>query len=111
MGGQPDPASIARDTEVTSAVTAHTAAADPHGDRAYADTGLATKVPTSRAVSAGSGLTGGGDLSADRTIVADFGTGAGKVTEGNDARLSDARTPTTHAASQRRRHRRHASDG
>lgn len=98
------PASIARDTEVTSAVTAHTAAADPHGDRAYADTGLATKVPTSRAVSAGSGLTGGGDLSADRTIVADFGTGAGKVTEGNDSRLSDARTPTSHASS-------HASDG
>lgn len=53
-------------------------------------------VPSSRLISAGTGLTGGGDLSADRTIAADFGTGAGKVTEGNDSRLSDARTPTAH---------------
>ncbi|MGE3757861.1 MAG: beta strand repeat-containing protein, partial [Pseudobdellovibrionaceae bacterium] len=45
-------------------------------------------VQTSRTVSAGTGLTGGGDLSANRSIAADFGTGAGKVTEGNDARLS-----------------------
>lgn len=30
------PASIARDTEVTAAVSAHAAATDPHGDRAYA---------------------------------------------------------------------------
>jgi len=29
------PASIARDSEVTSAVSAHAAATDPHGDRAY----------------------------------------------------------------------------
>lgn len=56
--------------------------------------GLATKVPTSRTITAGAGLTGGGDLSADRTLAADFGTGAGKVTQGNDSRLSDARTPT-----------------
>lgn len=27
-------------------------------------------------------------------VAADFGTGTGKITEGNDARLSDARTPT-----------------
>ncbi len=51
-------------------------------------------VPASRAISAGSGLTGGGDLSSDRSIAADFGTGAGKVTQGNDARLSDDRTPS-----------------
>lgn len=60
---------------------------------------LDVKVPTSRQVTAGTGLTGGGDLSADRAFAADFGTGAGKVTQGNDARLSDARTPTAHAAS------------
>lgn len=29
-------------------------------------------------------------------VAADFGTGAGDVCEGNDARLSDARTPTAH---------------
>lgn len=50
--------------------------------------------PTSRLVSAGTGLTGGGSLAADRTLAVDFGTGAGKVTQGNDSRLSDARTPT-----------------
>lgn len=55
-------------------------------------------VPTTRVIAAGTGLTGGGDLSADRTLAADFGIVAGKVTQGNDARLSDARTPTAHAA-------------
>lgn len=65
--------------------------------------------PTSRALSAGAGLTGGGDLTADRSfavgagigivvnaddVAADFGSGAGKVTEGNDARLSDSRAPS-----------------
>ena len=38
-GTAPDstiPASIARDSEVTSAVSAHAGATDPHGDRAYA---------------------------------------------------------------------------
>jgi hypothetical protein len=55
---------------------------------------LAAKAIATRAISAGSGLTGGGDLSADRTLAADFGTAAGKVCQGNDARLSDTRTPT-----------------
>ena len=52
------------------------------------------KVPSSRTVSAGTGLSGGGDLSTNRTLAADFGSGAGKVCEGNDSRLSDTRTPT-----------------
>ena len=56
-------------------------------------------VPTSRTLTAGTGLSGGGDLTADRTFNVDFGTAAGTVAEGNDARLSDARTPTAHAAS------------
>jgi hypothetical protein len=33
------------------------------------------------------------------TLAPDFGSGVGKVTEGNDSRLSDARTPTAHATS------------
>lgn len=53
-------------------------------------------VPTSRLVTAGSGLTGGGTLAADLALAVDFGTGAGKVTQGNDTRLSDARPPTAH---------------
>lgn len=53
-------------------------------------------VPTSRQVIAGTGLSGGGDLTADRTLAVVFGTTAGTVCQGNDARLSDARTPTAH---------------
>lgn len=57
---------------------------------------IADKADKSRKVSAGTGLTGGGDLTADRTLSADFGSGAGKVCQGNDARLSDSRTPKAH---------------
>lgn len=46
------------------------------------------KVPTSRLITAGTGLTGGGDLSANRTLAADFGTAAGKVAQGNDSRIT-----------------------
>ena len=59
-------------------------------------------VPTSRSISAGTGLTGGGDLTANRTLAVSYGTTAGTACEGNDARLSDARTPSStlaHAAS------------
>jgi hypothetical protein len=56
-------------------------------------------VPTSRLVNTSTGLAGGGDLSADRTLSVLYGTTAGSAAQGNDARLSDARTPTTHATS------------
>ncbi len=52
--------------------------------------GLANKVNTSTTVSAGTGLTGGGDLSANRTISANFGTTAGTVAQGNDSRITGA---------------------
>ena len=58
-----------------------------------ADVGAA---PTSRTISAGTGLTGGGDLSANRTLAVSYGTTAGTAAQGNDSRLSDARTPTSH---------------
>jgi hypothetical protein len=60
---------------------------------------LAGKVGTTRQVIAGTGLSGGGDLSADRTLSAVYGTTSGTACQGNDSRLSDARTPTAHAAS------------
>jgi hypothetical protein len=53
-------------------------------------------VPTSRTIGAGTGLTGGGDLTANRTLTVSYGTTAGTACEGNDARLSDARTPLSH---------------
>jgi hypothetical protein len=51
-------------------------------------------VPTARTITAGTGLTGGGDLSADRTLTVAYGTSSTTACVGNDARLSDARTPT-----------------
>lgn len=53
----------------------------------------------STTMSAGAGLTGGGDLSANRSFDVSFGSSAGTVCEGDDARLSDARTPLAHASS------------
>ena len=47
-------------------------------------------------LTAGTGLTGGGTLAANRTFNVAYGTTASTACEGNDARLSDARTPTAH---------------
>lgn len=63
---------------------------------AAADVGA---VPTSRNVSSGTGLSGGGDLSADRTLTVLYGTTSGTAAAGNDSRLSDARTPLAHKTS------------
>ena len=55
------------------------------------------QAPATRNINTGTGLSGGGNLTTDRTLSANFGSSAGTVCEGNDARLSDARTPTAHA--------------
>lgn len=55
-------------------------------------------VATSRQITAGTGLTGGGTLAADRTLTVAFGATGTTVCIGNDTRLTDARTPTAHAA-------------
>ena len=62
-------------------------------------TDLAAKVATTRQVIAGTGLGGGGALSADVTLTAVYGTSSTSACVGNDARLSNARTPSTHASS------------
>jgi hypothetical protein len=58
---------------------------------------LAAKINATRQVIAGNGLTGGGDLSADRTFNVDFapsgGGGAGEVVEATDSRLTNSRAP------------------
>lgn len=56
-------------------------------------------VPSTRLVSAGDGLLGGGSLAADRSFAVDFGTGATQVRPGNDNAYTNARTPTAHAES------------
>ncbi|WP_100499699.1 hypothetical protein [Geodermatophilus chilensis] len=47
-----------------------------------------TAVLPTRQVLAGTGLTGGGDLSADRTLAVSYGTAAGSAVQGNDARVT-----------------------
>jgi hypothetical protein len=71
------------------------------GDQTWSSISAAdvSAAPTSRLINTSTGLTGGGDLSADRTLSVLYGTTAGSAAQGNDARLSDARTPTTHATS------------
>ncbi|MCF8605166.1 hypothetical protein L5I01_17570 [Gordonia sp. HY442] len=48
------------------------------------------KVDVGRKVQPGLGLTGGGDLSADRTLSVTFGTEAGSAAQGNDSRIVGA---------------------
>lgn len=67
--------------------------------RGYVDAQTATRASASTQILAGTGLTGGGTLAADRTLTVAYGNGAGTAAQGNDSRLSDARTPVTHAAS------------
>lgn len=47
-------------------------------------------VPETRTLTAGTGLSGGGDLSADRTFSVTYGTSAGTAAEGNDSRITGA---------------------
>ena len=61
-------------------------------------TDLAAKVATTRQVIAGTGMGGGGALSADVTLNVSYGTSGTTACVGNDARLSNARTPSTHAS-------------
>lgn len=70
----------------------------------YVDNGLAARVATTTSILAGTGLSGGGNLAASRTLAVVYGTTAGTAAQGNDSRLSDARTPLAHAAT-------HASAG
>jgi hypothetical protein len=48
------------------------------------------KVGTSRLITAGTGLSGGGDLTADRTLTVAYGTAAGTAAQGNDSRITGA---------------------
>lgn len=59
---------------------------------------LANKASASRLITAGTGLTGGGDLSADRTLAVSYGTGSGTAAQGNDARIAGAVQASTATA-------------
>ncbi|AKU42357.1 tail protein [Mycobacterium phage UnionJack] len=57
---------------------------------------IGSKADKATTITAGTGLSGGGDLSDSRTLSVNFGSAPGTVCQGNDARLSNARTPTAH---------------
>lgn len=57
---------------------------------------LDAKAAQAITIATGAGLTGGGDLSSNRTLSVVFGTSAGTVAQGNDSRFTDARTPLAH---------------
>jgi hypothetical protein len=61
--------------------------------------GATGPVPSSRSISTTAPLTGGGTLDANLSLSVTVGTGAGTVAAGNDARFTNARAPTSHAAS------------
>lgn len=71
-------------------------APDGAGNVALAAANISDAVPSTRTVSAGTGLTGGGDLSANRTLTVDFAasgtSSATKAVRADDSRLSDARS-------------------
>lgn len=63
------------------------------------DSRITGAVPNTRSITAGTGLSGGGDLTANRTLSVQYGNTAGSAAQGNDARLSDTRTPTDNTVS------------
>lgn len=60
------------------------------GDLSTLAVNVAAKAPAARVLTAGTGLTGGGDLTADRTFTVSYGTTAGTAAQGNDSRITGA---------------------
>jgi hypothetical protein len=52
--------------------------------------GLANKADKATTITAGTGLSGGGDLSTNRTLSVSYGTASGTAAQGNDARITGA---------------------
>ena len=61
---------------------------------------LDAKANSSVSITAGTGLTGGGNLTTSRTLSVVYGTTAGTSAQGNDSRLSDSREWTASTVSQ-----------
>ena len=97
-GGTTDP-EIVRDT-IGGALVQGAGITITVNDAADTITIASTAVLPTRQVATGTGLTGGGDLSVDRTLAVDFvasgAPSASKAVRADDSRLSDARTPVAH---------------
>lgn len=87
-GGSTDP-EIVRDV-IGAAMVAGSGIQITVNDAGDTITIASTAVPPTRQVIAGTGLTGGGDLSADRTLTVAYGTAAGTAAQGNDSRITGA---------------------
>lgn len=87
------------DTHGAGGTTTVTSVAGKSGAVSLVVADVAGAVPATRQVVSGTGLAGGGPLTADLTLSVTYGTAAGTAAAGNDSRLSDARTPVAHAAS------------
>lgn len=70
------------------------------GDVTGLQAAIDAKANTSTQVIAGTGLSGGGTLAANRTLSVIYGTTAGTAVQGNDSRLSDSREWTAGTVSQ-----------
>lgn len=94
------PAVIGREENTTGNVTDLTLGTGLSVSGGVISVVIPNNVVDSRQISAGTGLTGGGDLSADRSFALDFAadgtTSTTKAVRADDSRLSDARTPTAH---------------
>ncbi len=66
------------------------------GDIISSVSNATTAANLTRQVIAGIGLSGGGVLNSNRTLDMIYGTSSNTACEGNDSRLSNARTPTSH---------------
>jgi hypothetical protein len=96
IGSITGPALLGRQAATTGTAEAITLGSGLTIDGSKQLTISASYAQQSVTMTAGTGLTGGGDLSANRTFAVSYGTSASTACEGNDARLSDARTPTAH---------------
>jgi hypothetical protein len=96
IGSITGPALIGRSAATTGTAEAITLGSGLTIDGSKQLTISASYAQQSVTMTAGTGLTGGGDLSASRTFAVAYGSTASTACEGNDARLSDARTPTAH---------------
>ena len=96
IGSITGPALLGRQAATTGTAEAITLGSGLSIDGSKQLTITASYAQQSVTMTAGTGLTGGGDLSANRTFAVAYGSTASTACEGNDARLSDARTPTAH---------------